>query len=114
MIDDEPDVQTAHHVVIIGAGMAGIKAAHILAKRGLRITIVEGNDYIGGRMRSFEMQGVKLEDGATWIQSLAAEKENPIWTLSKKIGLEHRESDFDNLCAVMGDGSGDVTAAFKQ
>jgi len=55
VIDDEPDVQTAHHVVIIGAGMAGIKAAHILAKRGLRITIVEGNDYIGGRMRSFEM-----------------------------------------------------------
>ena len=39
----------------------------MLARKNILVTIVEANDYIGGRMRSFDFEGVRLEDGATWV-----------------------------------------------
>jgi zeta-carotene desaturase len=41
------------HVLIIGAGWAGIAAAIGAAERGWRVTLVEERTYIGGRARSF-------------------------------------------------------------
>lgn len=38
------------HVCVVGAGMAGLRCAEVLIKNGIKVTIVEGRDRIGGRV----------------------------------------------------------------
>ncbi len=44
---------TAPHVLIIGAGLAGLAAAQALAPRGFQVTILESRNRLGGRAGSF-------------------------------------------------------------
>ena len=37
-------------VCIIGAGISGLRCAEVLAQQGLKVTILEGRDRIGGRV----------------------------------------------------------------
>jgi len=48
--DDQTDVVD---VIVVGAGIAGIASAVSLAKRGLKVTVVESRSIIGGRARSW-------------------------------------------------------------
>ena len=41
------------HVVVIGAGFAGLSAAVALAERGVRVSVLEGKPALGGRAYSF-------------------------------------------------------------
>lgn len=41
-------------VIIIGAGLAGLTAGHILGKTGIDYTILEASQVVGGRIRSLE------------------------------------------------------------
>ncbi|EAY28030.1 flavin monoamine oxidase family protein [Microscilla marina] len=41
-------------VIIIGAGIAGLTAGHILGKSGIEYTILEASQVIGGRIRALE------------------------------------------------------------
>ena len=38
------------HVCIIGAGLAGLRCAEILIEQGVRVTMIEARDRIGGRV----------------------------------------------------------------
>ena len=38
------------HVGIVGAGLAGLRCADVLVKKGARVTILEARDRIGGRV----------------------------------------------------------------
>ena len=48
-----PDV--AGHVAVIGAGPAGLTAAHRLAKAGHPVTVYESSPFVGGLARSIEL-----------------------------------------------------------
>ncbi|UJR79361.1 FAD-dependent oxidoreductase [Sandaracinus amylolyticus] len=48
------------HVVIVGGGLAGCAAATVLAERGVRVTVIEKERYLGGRVGAWEDQ---LADG---------------------------------------------------
>ncbi|RMI41638.1 FAD-dependent oxidoreductase [Streptomyces triticirhizae] len=48
-------------VVIIGAGTAGLAAAHRLSAAGLAITVLEASDRIGGRMATEQRDGFLLD-----------------------------------------------------
>jgi len=54
------------HVVIVGAGIAGLAAAHELRRRApdVRVTVVEGADRIGGKLRVSEVGGLAVDEGA--------------------------------------------------
>ena len=50
------------HVVILGAGPAGLEAAFQLSQRQIaRVTVIEQNDEVGGNAGSFELDGLHLD-----------------------------------------------------
>lgn len=55
------------HIVVIGGGIAGTSAAHHLRSRGYRVTIIERDDRLGGRIRSEQVKGATVEMGAGFI-----------------------------------------------
>lgn len=55
--------------VIIGAGPAGLTAAYRLANAGLRVTVLEAENAIGGRTRTERVGGFTLNTGAGFIAS---------------------------------------------
>lgn len=55
------------HVVVVGAGLAGLAAATELSSHGVRVTIVEKNKHLGGKMNLLEDQGFSFDMGPTII-----------------------------------------------
>lgn len=54
---------SAHHVAIVGGGYAGMAAAVTLAERGIRVTVHEAAQVLGGRARRVDYRGVALDNG---------------------------------------------------
>ncbi len=53
------------HVVVVGAGLAGLSAALHLAGRGREVTVVERGDVPGGRVGRLDVDGYRLDTGPT-------------------------------------------------
>ncbi len=53
------------HIVIIGAGIAGLSAGPLLAQAGYRVTILEAHTYPGGCAGTFYHKGYRFDAGAT-------------------------------------------------
>ena len=84
-------------VLILGAGAAGITAAKTLHDKGITdFVVLEGQDYIGGRMKQASFAGMKVELGANWIQ-FADEENNPLMPLKNKHNLTGHSSNFTNV-----------------
>lgn len=54
-------------VVIVGAGPGGLAAALLLAKSGVKVTIVEKRSDVGGRTSTIEQDGFKFDAGPTFF-----------------------------------------------
>ena len=52
-------------VVVVGAGMAGLVSALLLAQRGVRVTVVDSADNPGGKMRQLHVDGPAIAGGPT-------------------------------------------------
>lgn len=52
------------HVVVIGGGIGGLIAARECAKVGMRVTLLEATDAVGGAIRRAELDGVVVDAGA--------------------------------------------------
>ncbi len=50
-------------VVVVGAGLAGLAAAHTLVAAGRSVTVIEASDGVGGRVRTDVVQGFQLDRG---------------------------------------------------
>lgn len=57
------------HVIVIGAGLAGLAAARQLRAAGLRVTVLERACEVGGRARSALVEGCRVELGAEFLAS---------------------------------------------
>ncbi len=51
-------------LVVLGAGPAGLAAAWRAARRGLKVTLLERADRVGGLAGSFEVGGVRVDHGS--------------------------------------------------
>ncbi len=52
------------HVVVVGGGIGGLVAALTCAKIGIRVTVVEASDRLGGALCTTEVGGVRVDLGA--------------------------------------------------
>ncbi|MFF7066722.1 protoporphyrinogen oxidase [Streptomyces pseudovenezuelae] len=74
------------HVVVIGAGIAGLAAAHRLTQRGARVTVLEASDRVGGKLLPGEIAGARVDFGA---ESMLARRPEAV-ALAREVGLDER------------------------
>lgn len=53
-------------VIVIGSGFAGLSAATTLSRKGFDVTVLEKNEQLGGRARSFSSHGYTYDMGPSW------------------------------------------------
>ena len=54
-------------VVIIGAGLGGLATAALLAKAGFDVTVIEKNDWVGGKSRRISVAGQRIDTGPSLV-----------------------------------------------
>ncbi|OAL39194.1 hypothetical protein AYO20_01512 [Fonsecaea nubica] len=86
------------HVAVIGAGIAGLRCSDVLARSGVKVTLLEGRDRIGGRVDQLESGGYLVDMGPNWIHGTSG---NPIMHLAEKTGTtilepEEHQALFDS------------------
>lgn len=93
------------HVVVVGAGFAGLSAALHLAGRGREVTVVEREDWPGGRAGRRDIDGYRIDTGPTVLtmpdiidETFAAVGE----TSSQRVELMHVDPAYR---AAFADGS---------
>ncbi len=70
-------------VVVVGAGLSGLFAAHLIREQGRDVVVVEARDRVGGRTLSVEHRGAIFEHGAQWIGAGQLRMQK----LAKELGL---------------------------
>ena len=80
-------------ILVIGAGIAGLRAARVLVENGRRVIVLEARDRLGGRIHTDRSWGVPVELGASWIHGVSG---NPIAALAAAEGIETRASDYES------------------
>ncbi|KAL5572481.1 hypothetical protein UlMin_022078 [Ulmus minor] len=96
-------------IVIIGAGMAGLTAANKLYsatgfKDLFELCVVEGGSRIGGRIKTSEFGGDRIEMGATWIHGIGG---SPVHKIAEEIHALESEQPWECM-----DGSSEEPARF--
>ncbi len=77
-----------HEVLIMGAGLTGLTIAYLLHKRGVKATIIESRERLGGRIHTISTENnTNLELGATWFSK---EHTNLRWLLDE-LGINYFE-----------------------
>jgi len=50
-------------VIVVGAGLAGLRCTKILNDHGKTVALIERNDYVGGRIHSFKIDDYVIDEG---------------------------------------------------
>ncbi|SCF91237.1 protoporphyrinogen oxidase [Streptomyces sp. Ncost-T10-10d] len=74
------------HVVVIGGGIAGLAAAHRLLGAGLRVTLLEATERLGGKLMTGDIAGTRVDLGA---ESMLARRPEAV-ALARAVGLGDR------------------------
>ncbi len=85
-------------ILVIGAGMAGLTAARLLAEAGRKVLMLEARDRVGGRIRTLRDRGEIIELGAEFIHGHPPE----LWELIREAGLEPFALDGKVVCHRQG------------
>src|SRR5580700_9832523 len=71
---------TDNSVICVGAGPAGLTAAYLLSKHGVKVTVLEADPrYVGGISRTVEYKGFHFDVGGHRFFSKSKEVED-LWT----------------------------------
>ncbi len=93
-------------VAVLGGGVGGMSAAHMLAQRGFKVTVYDRNDqYVGGKARSVDVPGTntpfvdKYLPGEHGFRFFPGFYKHLIETM-KEIPLSGGKTAYDNLVAT--------------
>jgi monoamine oxidase len=86
-------------VAIIGAGLAGLSAAHEVLRAGLSCVILEARDRVGGKTWSQPLSDGKgmIEMGAAWINDV---NQTRMIALTRRYGVELIEQNTSGNCVL--------------
>ena len=56
-------------ILILGAGIAGLRAAQLLRAEGAKVTVLEASQRAGGRLRTIDIDGMPFDLGASEVGS---------------------------------------------
>ena len=56
-----------HQVLIIGAGISGLRASQILTEQHISHLVLESTDHVGGRIIATSFDEVSVDKGASFI-----------------------------------------------
>ncbi|NUU24602.1 MAG: protoporphyrinogen oxidase [Streptomycetaceae bacterium] len=82
----DPVPPADRHIVVVGGGIAGLAAAHALCRDGgpgVRVTVLEGAQRVGGKLSAVEIAGVPVDEGA---ESMLARRPEGT-ALAREVGL---------------------------
>lgn len=74
-------MEKKYDVIVVGAGPGGVCCAALLAKRGLKVLVLEKNDRVGGKAMSVSVKGFRCEmwpmgglptTGGAWLEAFRA------------------------------------------
>jgi monoamine oxidase len=72
-------------VVVVGAGLAGLSAAHVLEAAGLGTQVVEARDRVGGRTLNHALgSGQPIEIGGQWV----GPTQDRVLAMAQRLGVE--------------------------
>ena len=71
-------------VVVVGAGIAGLTAAHDLVAAGAEVVVLEATDLVGGKIRRARVAGVTVDVGA---EAMVNRRPEGV-TLARSLGLD--------------------------
>lgn len=87
-------------VLIIGSGLGGLECGALLAKRGLRVLVLERSNQPGGCMQSFRRGGMHYDTGLHYVGGLAPGQ--AMHNAFERLGLldlpwQRMDEDFDHV-----------------
>jgi len=77
-------LQADPDVVVIGAGLAGLRAATKLDATGVGVMVLEARDRVGGRILTEDVHGASLDLGAQWT----GPTQDRVHALCEDLGIE--------------------------
>jgi oxygen-dependent protoporphyrinogen oxidase len=87
-------------IIVIGAGMAGLAAAHRLAHAGFHVSVLEKNAYPGGRVYSPTFEGRPVDVGAQFLAGFYRHT----FRLIRELGLHYELAPVPGTSAVLRAG----------
>ena len=108
-----PDAGTPRRAIVVGAGLAGLTAAHDLRGAGWDVVVLEARDRVGGRVHTFTepfTDGLHAEGGGESID----DNHDHIQALISKYGLttERRLADRETTATIFRRGRRAPAATF--
>jgi monoamine oxidase len=70
--------------IVVGAGVAGLTAARLLADAGRSVVVLEARDRIGGRLHTDRTEGRVTDLGASWIHGIT---DSPVAAAAAAFGM---------------------------
>ncbi len=71
--------------IVVGAGVAGLTAAHLLADAGKDVVVLEARDRVGGRIVTDRRHGLATDLGASWIHGIT---DSPVAAAADAFGMQ--------------------------
>ena len=70
--------------IVVGAGVAGLTAARLLARAGQEVVVLEARDRVGGRVVTDRRYGLATDLGASWIHGIT---DSPVAAAAEAFGM---------------------------
>ena len=72
------------HVIVIGAGVAGLNASIELLQKGQKVTLIEKNSNVGGLCTGYDVDGFYVDACIHWL--MGSKKTNILYEMWKNMG----------------------------